>query len=89
MAVKVDHNYPSDGDLRVVDDEATPIEGVVIKIFEHTAFFAGDTDTWVADTLSDINGGWIDPAYIAEAASYVVHFEKPTMYGPEHVEITT
>jgi len=89
MSVKVDHNYPGADDLKVVDEEAQPIEGVVIKVFDHTAFFAGETSSWVADTVTDINGEWIDPAFLDEASSYVVHFEKPTMFGPEHVEITT
>jgi hypothetical protein len=89
MAVRVDHNYPDTDDLKVVDLSGNPIDGVIIRIFEYAAFVAGETDTWVGGTSSDINGHWIDPVYLDEAQTWVVHFEKPTAFGPEHVEITT
>jgi len=87
--VMVNHNYPGVDDMTVVDEVDEPIEGVVIRVFELTAFEAGDVDTWVAETLTDINGQWIDPIGLEAGHTWVVHFEKPTVYGPEHVEITT
>jgi len=89
MTVRVDHNYPGIDDMRVINAQADPIEGAAIRIFELTAFQAGDVDTWVGETLTDVNGEWIDPIYLDDAKSWVVHFQKLTEYGPEHVEITT
>lgn len=85
----VNHDYPNPDDMVVVDNTDTPIEGVVIKIFEYTKFFAGEISTWVGQTLSDVNGKWVDPIEIDAGGSWVVYFEKPSMYGPNHVEITT
>jgi hypothetical protein len=89
MAVRVDHNYPDVDDLTIVDEDDNPIEGAQIRIFDHTAFHASEVDTWEAMTMTDINGHWVDPIYLEEARSWVVHIEKPTMYGPRHIEIDT
>jgi len=87
--VMVNHNYPNDDEMTVVDEQDIPIEGVEIRIFELTAFQAGVVDSWVGSTLTDIDGHWIDPIGLESGNTWVVHFEKPTVYGPEHVEITT
>lgn len=87
--VMVNHDYPHTNDLLVVDKTNTPIEGAVIKVFDSTKFFAGEISSWVGQTLSDAEGKWVDPIELDAACSWVVYFEKPTMYGPDHVEITT
>ena len=89
MSTKVDHNYPHDGDLRVVNTSGDPVEGAVIRVFLLAEFLAGRTTTWVAATTSDINGEWVDPVILDDGQSWAVHMQKPTMYGPVHVEITT
>jgi len=85
----VDYDYPLEGGLKTVTEGGEPIEGVIVRVYEHTLFFAGDVDTWVGETLTDINGEWVDPIDLEDGRSWVVWFEKPTMYGPKHVEITT
>ena len=87
--VMINHNYPNDDEMTVVDSEDNPIEGVEIKVFELTAFQAGDVTSWVGETLTDIDGHWVDPISLEAGRTWVVHFEKPTVYGPEHREITT
>ena len=89
MTVMVNHNYPGADDMTVVDEEDNPIEGVVVRVFTLTAFQAGDVSSWVGETLTDINGQWVDPIGLDEGFTWVVHFEKPTVYGPEHKEIIT
>jgi hypothetical protein len=89
MTTRVDHNYPHAGDLRVVNASAEPVEDVEIRIFTLAAFLASQTSTWVAATTSDINGEWVDPVFLDDGQTYVVHMQKKTMYGPAHVEITT
>jgi hypothetical protein len=89
MSTKVDHNYPHAGDLRVVNASGDPVEGVEIRIFLLSEFLAGRTSTWVAATTSDINGEWVDPVILDDGQTWAVHMQKPTMYGPTHVEVTT
>jgi hypothetical protein len=89
MGIMVNHNYPGDDDLRVLDANGDPIEGVVITIFELVPYTAGIVDTWVGLSATDTEGRWTVPILVDEAETYVVHFEKPTMYGPTVVEITT
>ena len=36
-----------------------------------------------------INGEWVDPVILADGQTWAVHIQKPTMYGPVHVEVTT
>jgi len=88
MAI-VNHDYPLDNEMLVVNEINEPIEGAEIRIYDHTAFFAGVLDTWVASTTTDIEGKWVDPIVLEDGRSWVVHFQKESMYGPDHVEITT
>ena len=88
MAV-VNHDYPLTDEMTVVNDVNEPIEDVTVRIYDHTAFFAGEVDTWVAETLTDADGKWIDPVELPDGQSWVVHFQKEGAYGPDHVEITT
>lgn len=89
MTVMVNHNYPDEDDLTVVDESNEPVEGVVITIFTLANYSAGIVDTWVAQTDTDVNGHWNQPIDLAEAQTYVVHFEKISEYGPTTLEITT
>ena len=87
--VVINHNYPHDGDLRVVDVRNEPIEGAVIRVFTAVQFDAGDLTNWVGATTTDVNGEWIDPIMLEDGNSWVVYIEKPTVAGPSHVEIFT
>lgn len=89
MTVSVNHNYPHDGDLSVVAANGEPIESVEVRIFELEKFLAGETNTWIAETLTDSNGEWVDTIDLADGHTWVVHFQKLGFVGPEHREITT
>lgn len=88
MSTVVDHNYPLDGEMLIVDKTNEPIEGAIIRIFDLTKYQAGDRDTWEAETLTDIEGKWIDPVVLEDARTWIVYVEKDG-YGPVHIEITT
>lgn len=88
MAV-VNHDYPLENSMLVTDVEGNPIQDAYIRIFSLQAFEAGDVDTWEAQTLSDSEGKWVDPIVLEDGRSWVVHFSKPSGYGPVHQEITT
>lgn len=88
MAV-VNHDFPLANEMMVVDEENNPIEGAEIRIYDHTAFFAGVLSTWVGMTLSDVDGKWVDPIILPDGQSWVVHFQKESVAGPNHIEITT
>ena len=88
MAI-VNHNYPLPDSLKVVDEQNNPIEAAVVRIYGLTEFQAGLLDTWVADTTTDVDGNWVDPIELTDGMTWVVHIQKLTVYGPEHVEITT
>jgi 5-hydroxyisourate hydrolase-like protein (transthyretin family) len=89
MSVMVNHNYPDADDLRVLDSAGEPIDGVTVTIFTLENYDAGIVDEWVGVTETDTNGRWEAPILVAEDTSFIVHFEKPTMYGPVTLEITT
>lgn len=88
MAI-VNHDFPLENSLLVTDLEGNPIQDATIKIYTLTAFEAGVLSTWVADTLSDSEGKWVDAVELPDGESWVVHFQKLHDYGPEHREITT
>lgn len=89
MAVMVNHNYPGADDLRVLNASGEPIEGVTITVFELVPYNAGIVDSWVGVSTTDTEGRWTTPILLPEDQTYIVHFEKPTMYGPSVLEITT
>ena len=89
MTVSVNHDYPREGALLVVSENGEPIEGVDIRIFELEKFLAGETTTWVAETQTDANGEWDDTIDLDDGRTWVVHFQKLNVVGPEHREITT
>ncbi len=88
MAV-VNHNFPLQNSMRVVNADGDPIEDVTIRIFDLISFEAGILDTWVAETLTDSEGNWVDPIVLDDGNSWVVHFQKTSEYGPIHMEIVT
>ena len=88
MAI-VNHDYPGTNDLLVVNATNEPVEGAEIRVYGHTEFQAGLVDTWEAMTVSDADGKWVDPIVLDDGRSWVVHMQKPSVYGPVHVEITT
>ena len=85
----VNHDYPGENDMVIVDESNDPIMGAEIRVFDQTAFDAGSVDTWVGMTTTDADGKWIDPIILGDGHNWVVHIQKESMYGPVHVEITT
>ncbi len=88
MAI-VNHDFPNADDMLVVDETNNPIEAADIKVYDQTAFDAGVVDVWEAMTTSDAEGKWVDPIQLEDGRNWIVHFQKESMYGPVHVEITT
>lgn len=89
MTTLINHDYPLAGEMLVVDLDDVAIEGVHIQVFEYTLFQAGDIDTWVGETTSDVTGAWLDPIEVEDGATYIILFQKYNEYGPTHVEVTT
>jgi len=89
LSVALSHNYPATGSLRVVNTGGHPITGVEIRVYTAADFYDSKYDSWVGNTTTDLNGEWIDPIVVDDGETWVVHFEKPTEYGPIHVEVTT
>ena len=85
----VNHDFPNPNDLLIVDEMNSPIEAADIRVYDQTAFDAGEVDTWEAMTTSDQEGKWVDPIILEDGRNWVVLVQKESMYGPVHVEITT
>ncbi len=85
----VNHNYPNTDDLRVVSESNEPVSGAVIRIFDRVAFDCGDLDVWVGATTTDLEGRWMDPIQVPDGGSWIVHIQKLTVGGPNHVELIT
>lgn len=89
MAVRVNQNYPTPNFLLAEDEDGNPLQYVFIKIFDAVEFSAGHLDEWEAETESDIDGKWKDPAYLEEARDWVVEFSRPTTHETTYVNIDT
>jgi len=89
MSTVVNHDYPGTDDMTVVSPQGDPIEDAQVRIFEFAKYEAGEVDSWVGETTTDVDGKWRDPLILDDGATWVVHFQKESMYGPATVEITT
>ena len=89
LALRIDQNYPTPNYLRAEDEDGNPLQYAFIKIFDALQFLAGNTDTWEAETFTNINGGWEDPAYLEEEREWVVEFSRPTTHTTTYVTINT
>jgi hypothetical protein len=84
--VKLDHNYGSMGSLRYQTVGGMPVENAIIRIYRKPDFDAGLAPIQMTKMLSD--GTWESPAYVDAGFTYVVHFLKEGLYGPDHVTVT-
>ena len=85
----VDHDYPVAGNLIAVDSKTgLPIEGVIVRVYAEDANPSLD-DTWIAATITNREGKWMEPVYLPEGETWQVVFEKRTMYPRKIVEIVT
>lgn len=89
MSIRVDHDYPNPGDLKVVDKNGDPIKDVEIRIFTQIQYNTDLRDAWSAETTTDLNGEWVDSVWLPSGTTWVIQFQKVSMYGPTHIEITT
>lgn len=89
MAVKVNQNYPTPNFLLAEDEDSVPLQYVHIRIFERTEFDAGNIDVWEAETLTNIDGKWVNPVYLDEGYEWVVEFSRATTHETVYVDITT
>jgi len=86
--VKVDHNYPTPGNLRYQTAGGIPIEAAIIRAYKKVDFDLGHTDTPIAITMTDSRGNWVNPISLDVGFTYTIQFAKAGLYGPDKTEIT-
>jgi hypothetical protein len=83
---EVDHNYPTSDNLRVLDGDSNPVEGVTVTAFLKTDYDAGNRGTGYVrgrtTTLDD--GRWEHAIYLDTGTTYTIQFTKSGA-----IEITT
>ena len=85
--VKVDHNYPTPGNLRYQTSGGLPIEAAYVRIYKKSEFDLGNTATPLAITMTNAQGNWVNPVSLTTGFTYVVQFAKESLYGPDKTEI--
>jgi len=91
MTTKVDHDYPTPGNLSVTDeDTGLPIKNVRIRVYAAASYPpAGDEYSWTGATVTDSEGKWLDPLYLPDGTDWVVSFNRNLTYAEKTVEIST
>lgn len=85
--VKVDHNYPTPGNLRYQTTSGLPIEAAYVRVYKKADFDQGRTDVPLAITMTNAQGNWVNPISLTTGFTYVVQFAKESLYGPDKAEI--
>lgn len=90
MVTKVDHDYPTPGNLLVTDnDSGLPVPYVRIRVYSASSYPPSATSSWIGATVTDESGKWLDPLYLPDGQDWVVHFSKKLTYDARTVEIST
>jgi len=89
LTTRIDQNYPTPNFLLAEDEDSNPLQAVRIKIFDKTEFDDGNIHTWEAETITNIDGKWIDPVYLSEGYEWVVEFSRTTTHETVYVNIST
>lgn len=85
--VRVDHNYPTPGNLRYQTPGGLPIEMAQVRVYKKSDFDQGNTDTPLGVTLTNAQGNWQNPIILTTGYTYTVQFYKESLYGPDSTEI--
>jgi hypothetical protein len=86
--VKLDHDYEQPGALRYVTPGGSPIAGAQVRVYQQTDYSAGNLANPIGVTLTDADGRWKDPIFVAPGFTYVVQFFLPQKYGPDTATVT-
>ena len=82
-SVKLNHDYPTPGNLIYRTPAGDPIVGAVVRVFTKTDY-EGLADP-IGVTTTDATGRWISPVYVTAGARYAVVFQCDQQYGPDCV----
>lgn len=79
----IDHNYPTEDDLRYITKDGQPVVGATITISKLTE---GADPEFVFSTTTNADGRW-ESSYMADLGKYLITFEKEGAYGTDRVTI--
>jgi len=85
--IAVDHNTGGTDALRYVDSGGSGVGGAVVRAYVKADYDAG-TFTVRAKTVTNDDGRWEEPLYLAHEVSYTITFYKSGVGGPDAVEVT-
>lgn len=85
--VKINQDYQLPGDLSYFTPGGSPIQGAQIRLYYKTDYDAGNLASPIGVTMTDANGGWLNPILVPPGYTFTVRFEKPNEWGPDTVEI--
>jgi len=87
--VRVDHDYGEDNAYAYLTGECCGIEGATILAFTKTDWDGGArTEQYAVATAQTVANGLWGWAMMLDPGEYVLLFEKPGEYGPDHVALT-
>lgn len=80
---KVDHHYGAVDALRYVAPGGAGVPQARVRIYKQPDYLAGRWELAVATTETADDGRWLAPVYLEPGFTYVVHFSKEGVYGPD------
>lgn len=86
--VRVDHNWPTFDNLRVVAQSGMGIPEATVRVFRAPDWDANRRDVALAVTTTDVNGAWKTPVWLEPGMDYVLVGSKEGAYGPNERRIT-
>lgn len=86
--VKLDHDYPLEGDLRYVTPGGSPVGDAQIRVYRKADFDAGRLESPVGITTTDADGRWRSAIFVNPGFDFVVQFFKPNEFGPDQRAVT-
>lgn len=81
------YEYPPGIDQRYVDLDSVPVANAQVRVYKKVDYDLGNFDAAIGTTTTNEDGDWQNPIVVEAGFTYVIHYFKPGVMGPDTKEI--
>jgi hypothetical protein len=74
--------------LQYVSRGGTPIGNANIRVYKKIDYDLRNLSRAIGTTITNANGGWINPICVEPGETYTIVYHKVNEYGPDTIEVT-
>ena len=85
--VALNEHYGAHNALQIVDHDNVPIADAQIRIYWRADYDLQRLDNIIGVAVTNAQGGWVQPVFVEAGFTYIMHYTKPGICGPDVHEI--